>query len=174
MTSERLGLVLHSLGNLEAFGATEYMDSALSFSNLISIFFRGASRLPSALTHDSDEWAHLIKFRPLVALDLCGVNSRAFSKAMSDFVVTFLTDEDADPDRGMLTPPQEGQELQPSFSRSLAFDVVRSAEKRNTRFDSLQRLSLANCKLPTHDLAVLLPRQLSLLLRQHSLKVSLD
>jgi hypothetical protein len=66
------------------------MDSSLTLSNLISLFFRGTPNLPSSL--DPDEWSHLLKFRPLIALDLTGVNSRIFGKAISDFVATFLQD----------------------------------------------------------------------------------
>lgn len=104
------------------------MDSALTLPNLISLLLRGSPTLPSLLTKNTTEWSHLPKFRPLAALDLCGVNSRAFTKAVSDFVVTFLNPH---------SPDREGGE-------------------QDVKFEGMRRLGLHFCKLPSADLEVLL------------------
>ncbi|CED82965.1 Leucine-rich repeat [Phaffia rhodozyma] len=103
VTPDRLGLVLRGFGNLESFGASEYMDSALTLPNLISLLFRGANPLPPVLAQDP-EWRHLTLFRPLVALDLTGVNSRVFETALRNFVATFLTQEVEEVDPSDLDP----------------------------------------------------------------------
>lgn len=103
------------------------MDSALTLPNLISLLFRGSPVLPSLLTQNTSEWNHLPKFRPLLALDLCGVNSRAFFKAVSDFVVTFLSPH------AML----EGGE-------------------QEVKFEGMKRLGLHFCKMPSGDLEAFL------------------
>jgi hypothetical protein len=75
------------------------MDSALNLANLISLFFRGVPHLPAFL-RESDEWEHLVFFRPLIALDLTGVNSRVFQTALRTFVATFIQPEQVE-DHGM-------------------------------------------------------------------------
>lgn len=91
------------------------MDSSLTLSNLISLLFRGTNTLPSNL--DPDEWSHLVKFRPLIALDLTGVNSRIFGKAISDFVVTFLRDLPTPEIRSPVSDP--GQDTMQSLDASI-------------------------------------------------------
>ena len=105
------------------------MDSALTLPNLISLLFRGCPTLPSLLTHNTTEWHNLPKFRPLLALDLCGVNSRAFHKAVSDLVATFLSPHSAE--------NREGGE-------------------QEVKFEGMRRLGLHFCKMPSGDLEAFL------------------
>lgn len=111
------------------------MDSALTLPNLISLLFRGSRTLPSLLTHNTTEWHNLPKFRPLLALDLCGVNSRAFHKAVSDLVVTFLSPANKEPDEN---------------SR------LREGGEEEVKFEGMRRLGLHFCKMPSGDLEAFL------------------
>jgi len=81
--------------NLQAFGATEYMDGALTSPVLSELLLRGRTsrdrgrarpRSPS-----EDEVAeHRKECRPIEAIDFCGCVSSVFVKALDEFVQTNL------------------------------------------------------------------------------------
>ncbi|KAG8832408.1 hypothetical protein FRC17_001389 [Serendipita sp. 399] len=103
VTGERLHLALKEMPNLVTFGATEYMDGALTFSVLTELLFRGRpmsnqKRQPSRGRNPSPEetesgphdWYRRKDAQALQALDLCGCVSSVFVKALTDFVIMYL------------------------------------------------------------------------------------
>ena len=89
--------------NLVTFGATEYMDGALTFPVLAELLFRGRplreqQRQPSRGRNPSPEdtefgpndWHRRKDSQALEALDLCGCVSPVFVKAITDFVIVYL------------------------------------------------------------------------------------
>ena len=89
--------------NLFTFGATEYMDGALTFPVLAELLFRGRplrdqQRQPSRGRNPSPEetefgpndWHRRKDSQALEALDLCGCVSPIFVKAITDFVIMYL------------------------------------------------------------------------------------
>lgn len=116
------------------------MDSALNLANLISLFFRGAKQLPPFL-QTTDEWEHLLFFRPLVALDFTGVNSRVFQTALRTFVATFIKPEQIEDhgESGLYLP-----------------DHVPLPEDERIEF-SIERLCLHSCKfMSAYDLTAII------------------
>jgi hypothetical protein len=89
--------------NLVTFGATEYMDGALTFPVLAELLFRGRplreqQRQPSRGRNPSpdetefgpNDWHRRKDSQALEALDLCGCVSPIFVKAITDFVIMYL------------------------------------------------------------------------------------
>ncbi|KAF9520831.1 hypothetical protein BS47DRAFT_1374647 [Hydnum rufescens UP504] len=97
VTGQRLDKLLKELPNLMAFGATEFMDSAMSTEVLSELFLRGSSMRPIArgrgavpnsedeLQEEEDE-ERLADYRPIQAIDLCGCVSSVFVNALQHFV----------------------------------------------------------------------------------------
>jgi hypothetical protein len=109
--------------NLQAFGATEYIDSALSFPVLTELLFRGhrhpriasnnseedtrgrgsptnrqrrgrGAAPPSEREEDEDEeWERRADAKALQALDLCGCISAVFFNALAEFVAIHLSSD---------------------------------------------------------------------------------
>lgn len=83
--------------NLEAFGATEYMDGALNLSVLIELLLRGRtprdrgrSRRP---TQDDDDTERRREYKPLTAIDFCGCVSSVFVIALNEFAQMYLRED---------------------------------------------------------------------------------
>jgi len=94
---------LQEMLNLQAFGATEYMDGALTFPVLSELLLRGrpcrdrdrgrSARARSALEVHTAERRKDCK--AIKALDFCGCVSSVFVNALDEFTQTYLrTDED--------------------------------------------------------------------------------
>ncbi|KAI0768059.1 hypothetical protein BD413DRAFT_605535 [Trametes elegans] len=110
VTGDRLVAVLKELPNLVVFGATEYMDGALTFPVLKEVLLRGsASRgrgrpsrgrdvvIPDPNDPEQEDLARRRECKDLEAIDLTGCVSGVFVSALSQFVNTFLLDHaDAD------------------------------------------------------------------------------
>ncbi|GJJ08296.1 hypothetical protein Clacol_002507 [Clathrus columnatus] len=107
VTGDRLHRVLKAMPNLEAFGATEYMDGALTFPVLTELLLRGRtprdrgrSRRP---TSDDDDAERRKEYKPLSAVDFCGCVSSVFVNALNEFTQTYLRD---DTETGPLVLPE--------------------------------------------------------------------
>ncbi|KAI0360146.1 hypothetical protein OH77DRAFT_1394191 [Trametes cingulata] len=103
VTGDRLAAVLKELPNLLVFGATEYMDGALTFPVLKELLLRGsASRgrgrpsrgrdvvIPDPNDPEQEDLARRRECKDLEAVDLTGCVSGVFVSALSQFVNTFL------------------------------------------------------------------------------------
>ncbi|KAH7106511.1 hypothetical protein BKA62DRAFT_740983 [Auriculariales sp. MPI-PUGE-AT-0066] len=109
VTSDRLLRLLKEMPNLSAFGATEYMDGALTLPVLAEILFRGlngededsgrgrTSRRDAELDPtpdaDADDLDRRRECRPIEALDLCGCVSAVFVNALDELVRTNISPE---------------------------------------------------------------------------------
>ncbi|RDB26285.1 hypothetical protein Hypma_006502 [Hypsizygus marmoreus] len=115
VTGDRVQAVLKEMPNLTAFGATEYMDGALTLPVLNELFLRGApsrgrgrpSRGRSLTTVDvndteEEDRERRRECRDLEAVDLTGCVSAVFVNALTEFVNTHLLphadDESSDDD----------------------------------------------------------------------------
>ena len=86
--------------NLSTFGATEYMDGALSFDVITELLMRGVPVVSSTDVHplpllptvESEEevWSRRSECEPLEAIDFCGCVSAVFVEGVTQFVETFL------------------------------------------------------------------------------------
>ncbi|KAF8753443.1 hypothetical protein RHS01_07130 [Rhizoctonia solani] len=102
VTGDRLETLLKEMPNLITFGATEYMDGALTLGVLTELLLRGrrlAARtrgrmLPAFINDVDDDSERRADCRPLQALDLCGCVSAVFVRALADFVSHNLLKED--------------------------------------------------------------------------------
>ncbi|KAF8604201.1 hypothetical protein BDV93DRAFT_522654 [Ceratobasidium sp. AG-I] len=108
VTGDRVESILKEMPNLTTFGATEYMDGALTLGVLTELLMRGRRALPprtrgrtsaGALTHGTnvdidDDYERRTECKPLEALDLCGCVSAVFVRALTDFVAQNLLRED--------------------------------------------------------------------------------
>ncbi|EJF64653.1 hypothetical protein DICSQDRAFT_99909 [Dichomitus squalens LYAD-421 SS1] len=109
VTGDRLVAVLKELPNLRAFGATEYMDGALTFPVLKELLLRGsASRgrgrpsrgrdvvVPDPNDPEQEDLDRRRECKDLEAIDLTGCVSGVFVSALTQFVDSFLlgTSED--------------------------------------------------------------------------------
>lgn len=91
---------LQEMVNLQAFGATEYMDGALTFPVLSELLLRGrpsrdrgrSARARSALEVETAERRK--DCRALEALDFCGCVSSVFVNALDEFTQTYLRTDD--------------------------------------------------------------------------------
>jgi len=100
VTSDRVYSLLQETPNLTTFGATEYMDGALSFDVLTELLMRGsvasgphARPAPLLQTVETEEelWSRRAESSPLEAIDFCGCVSAVFVEGATQFVETFLT-----------------------------------------------------------------------------------
>jgi hypothetical protein len=86
--------------NLSTFGATEYMDGALSFDVVTELLMRGTSVVSSLPAHplptlpmgeeEEEVWSRRAECEPLEAVDFCGCVSAVFVAGVTQFVETFL------------------------------------------------------------------------------------
>ncbi|KAG6816294.1 hypothetical protein H0H87_007177 [Tephrocybe sp. NHM501043] len=104
VTGDRVEAVLKEMPSLTAFGATEYMDGALTLPVLNELFLRGApsrgrgrpcrGRGLVCDTHDADheeeDRERRRECRDLEAVDLTGCVSAVFVNALTEFVNTHL------------------------------------------------------------------------------------
>ncbi|KAG6872395.1 hypothetical protein C0995_010093 [Termitomyces sp. Mi166 len=102
VTGDRVEAILKEMPNLAVFGATEYMDGALTLPVLKELFLRGApsrgrgrpSRGRSLVVdvHDTEEEdrERRRECRDLEAVDLTGCVSAVFVNALTEFVNTHL------------------------------------------------------------------------------------
>ncbi|GLB40193.1 hypothetical protein LshimejAT787_0800640 [Lyophyllum shimeji] len=107
VTGDRVQAVLKEMPNLTAFGATEYMDGALTLPVLNELFLRGApsrgrGRPPRGRglvcdAHDGEDEdrERRRECRDLEAVDLTGCVSAVFVNALTEFVHTHLLPHDA-------------------------------------------------------------------------------
>ncbi|KAF7796627.1 hypothetical protein EIP86_007809 [Pleurotus ostreatoroseus] len=151
VTGGRLSALLKELPYLLAFGATEYMDGALTFGVLQEVLLRGApsrgrgrpsrGRELTIVDHSDpqeEDRERRRDYKELQALDLTGCVSDVFNKAIVEFVAAHLTpstDDDASDsdDEG----PQEGRRVR--FRMDTTEDTL--------TFPSLRRLCLRGAKL---------------------------
>ncbi|KAI0749574.1 hypothetical protein C8Q80DRAFT_1101403 [Daedaleopsis nitida] len=115
VTGDRLAAVLKELPNLLVFGATEYMDGALTFPVMKELLLRGsASRgrgrpsrgrdvvIPDPSDPEQEDLERRRECKDLEAIDLTGCVSGVFVSALTLFVNTFLlgrSDSDSDDER---------------------------------------------------------------------------
>ncbi|TFK27207.1 hypothetical protein FA15DRAFT_666717 [Coprinopsis marcescibilis] len=144
VTGERVEAVLKELPNLTAFGATEYMDGALTLPVLNELFLRGAPSggrgRPSrgrAITDvcdiEEEDRERRRECKDLEAVDFTGCISAVFVNAFTEFVSTHL-----------LPPESETSEEEDSeTSRSRA---LRAAMSEPLTFPGMQRLGMRGVK----------------------------
>ncbi|QRW04058.1 F-box-like protein [Ceratobasidium sp. AG-Ba] len=104
VTGDRVLSILREMPNLLAFGATEYMDGALTTPVLTELLLRGrripplrnrgrlSTSVPSSDADDDHE--RRMECKPLEAIDLCGCVSAVFVRALAEFVAQNLLRED--------------------------------------------------------------------------------
>ncbi|KDN44177.1 hypothetical protein RSAG8_05650, partial [Rhizoctonia solani AG-8 WAC10335] len=98
VTGDRVESLLKEMPNLVTFGATEYMDGALTLGVLTELLLRGRrlttrSRgrgFPGFFNDVDDDCERRADCKPLQALDLCGCVSAVFVRALADFVAQNL------------------------------------------------------------------------------------
>ncbi|KAI0262838.1 hypothetical protein BGY98DRAFT_1048708 [Russula aff. rugulosa BPL654] len=102
VTGERLEAMLKETPNLTTFGATEYMDGALTLPVLKELLLRGTpSRghgqplrgqglLVEDVREDAEDMARRRECKELEAIDVTGCVSVVFVKALTDFVNTHM------------------------------------------------------------------------------------
>ncbi|TFK50115.1 hypothetical protein OE88DRAFT_1809138 [Heliocybe sulcata] len=99
VTGGRLEAILKEMPNLTTFGATEYMDGALTLPVLKELFLRGSTsrgrrsrgRTPDSADSDEEEKERLRYCKELEAVDFTGCVSAVFVQALTEFVNTYLT-----------------------------------------------------------------------------------
>ena len=133
--------------NLTAFGATEYMDGALTLPVLSELFLRGSpshgrgrpSRGRGFIANDNDleedDRARRRDCKDLEAVDLTGCVSAVFVGALTEFVDTYLLPHDGD---------SSGSEDEGTDARRRR--SVRFAREDSISFPGLQRLCLRGVK----------------------------
>ncbi|KAI0064756.1 hypothetical protein BV25DRAFT_1836625 [Artomyces pyxidatus] len=148
VTGDRLEAVLKETPNLAVFGATEYMDGALTLAVLKELLLRGASRgrgrpsrgrglvIEDPNDTDAEDSARRRECKELEAVDFTGCVSGVFVNALTDFVTVHLLPP-ADSDTS------EDEDVRPERRRN-----SRSARLREdpVSFPGLQRLSLRGTK----------------------------
>ncbi|KAH7884520.1 hypothetical protein F5I97DRAFT_1830969 [Phlebopus sp. FC_14] len=152
VTGERVEALLKEMPNLTAFGATEYMDGALTLPVLNELFLRGTpsrgrgrpSRgrgLATADANDPDEEDRERRrdCRDLEAVDLTGCISAVFVGALTDFVNTHLLPSDGNSSGSEDENEREGRRSRTSRS-------VRFAREEPLTLPGLQRLCLRGVK----------------------------
>ncbi|KAG5641243.1 hypothetical protein DXG03_005676, partial [Asterophora parasitica] len=149
VTGDRVQAVLKEMPNLTVFGATEYMDGALTFPVLNELFLRGApsrgrgrpARGRGLLSdvHDNEEEdrERRRECRDLEAVDLTGCVSAVFVNALTEFVNTHLLPH-ADAEPSDVDVPADDADVQ-------RLPAVRFVEEPLT-FPGLQRLGLRGVK----------------------------
>jgi hypothetical protein len=140
VTGDRLVAILKETPNLKAFGATEYMDGALTLSVMKELFLRGSPSRgrgrsfrgrQADLTNDDDaeDRERRRDSTELEAVDLTGCVSAVFVMALTEFVNTYL---------GSSNDPDSGEEEEPR-GRHARF-------QEEMAFPGLQRLCLRGAK----------------------------
>ncbi|KAI0710012.1 hypothetical protein C8Q76DRAFT_87012 [Earliella scabrosa] len=148
VTGDRLAAVLKELPNLLVFGATEYMDGALTFSVLKELLLRGsASRgrgrpsrgrdvvIPDPNDPEHEDLERRRECKDLEAIDLTGCVSGVFVSALTQFVNTFLlgrSDSDS-------TDSEDERERRRPRSRNLV-------QEESLLFPGMRRLGLRGVK----------------------------
>ncbi|KAG6836826.1 hypothetical protein H0H93_002672 [Arthromyces matolae] len=148
VTGDRVEAILKEMPNLEVFGATEYMDGALTLPVLKELFLRGAPSRGRGRpargrglvidTHDNEEEdrERRRECRDLEAVDLTGCVSAVFVNALTEFVTMYLQ------------PQADGEaddEDDPSERRDRRSRAVRFREEPLS-IPGLQRLGLRGVK----------------------------
>ncbi|CAE6449191.1 unnamed protein product [Rhizoctonia solani] len=98
VTGDRVESLLKEMPNLVTFGATEYMDGALTLGVLTELLLRGrrlttrsrGRALPGFVNDVDDDSERRADCKPLQAIDLCGCVSAVFVRALADFVAQNL------------------------------------------------------------------------------------
>ncbi|KZV83140.1 hypothetical protein EXIGLDRAFT_656474 [Exidia glandulosa HHB12029] len=109
VTSDRLLRLLKEMPSLTAFGATEYMDGALTLPVLAELLFRGPAPVteeettrgrptrrdvePALSDLDADDVERRAQCKAIEALDLCGCVSAVFVNALDELVRTSIATE---------------------------------------------------------------------------------
>ncbi|KAI0254959.1 hypothetical protein BJV78DRAFT_1180230 [Lactifluus subvellereus] len=150
VTGERLGAILKETPNLTTFGATEYMDGALTLSVLKELLLRGTpSRargqplrgrglvVDGAHDWEAEDIARRRESKELEAMDLTGCVSAVFVNALTDFVNTHMLPPVSESDS---SEEEDNRPHRRSRSSRLRF-----SEEPMT-FPGLQRLSLRGAK----------------------------
>jgi len=134
--------------NLTTFGATEYMDGALTLPVLNELFLRGfpsrgrgrPSRGRGLVSIDNDpeedEYERRQDCKDLEAIDFTGCVSAVFVAALTEFVGTHLLSHDGD-----LSGSEDGEQMDARHSRT-----VRFAREEPPTFPGLRRLCLRGVK----------------------------
>jgi hypothetical protein len=151
VTGERVEALLKEVPNLTAFGATEYMDGALTLPVLNELFFRGVpsrgrgrpSRGRGLVSNDNDleedERERRRDCKDLEAVDFTGCVSAVFVAALTEFVDTHLLSHDGDSSGSEDEGRMDGR-------RSRTSPTVRFARDEPLAFPGLQRLCLRGVK----------------------------
>ncbi|TCD61542.1 hypothetical protein EIP91_008270 [Steccherinum ochraceum] len=151
VTGDRLQAVLKEMPNLLAFGATEYMDGALTLAVIKELLLRGSpsrgrgrpSRGRDVVVTDPNDPEEEDRERrrdckELEALDLTGCVSAVFVKALTEFVNTHLIQQQHD---------SSGSESEEELGRSRRRIRFRTpVEDEPLLFPGLQRLGLRGVK----------------------------
>ncbi|KAI0635670.1 hypothetical protein C8Q77DRAFT_584363 [Trametes polyzona] len=147
VTGDRLAAVLKELPNLLVFGATEYMDGALTFPVLKELLLRGsASRgrgrpsrgrdvvIPDPNDPEQEDLARRRECKDLEAIDLTGCVSGVFVSALSQFVNTFLLGHSEDS-----SDSEDERERRPNRGRNMV-------QEESLTFPGMRRLGLRGVK----------------------------
>ncbi|KAI6169138.1 hypothetical protein EDD17DRAFT_1525582 [Pisolithus thermaeus] len=145
VTGQRVEAILKEMPNLTAFGATEYMDGALTLPVLNELFLRGpSSRVPGRPSRgrglvdpniaDEEDHERRRDCTELEAVDFTGCVSAVFVSALTEFVDTHLSP---------VTNDTNGEDRRDDrrFRRAVRFE-----EDGPLTFSALQRLSLRGVK----------------------------
>jgi hypothetical protein len=152
VTGERVEALLKEMPNLTAFGATEYMDGALTLLVLNELFLRGvlsrgrgrASRGRGVVSNASDsdleedDCERRRECKYIEAVDFTGCVSAVFVAALAEFVNTHLLPHDGDS-----SGSEDEERVDARRSRSA---VVRFAREEPLAFPGLRRLCLRGVK----------------------------
>lgn len=147
VTGQRVEAILKEMPNLTAFGATEYMDGALTLPVLNELFFRGSSsRVPGRPSrgrglitvdpNNTDEEDHERRrdCSELEAVDFTGCVSVVFVSALTEFVDTHLS------------PVSNNTSDEDRRDERRSRRAVRFEEDGPLTFPGLRRLSLRGVK----------------------------
>ncbi|KAI0303724.1 hypothetical protein B0F90DRAFT_1935023 [Multifurca ochricompacta] len=150
VTGERLEAVLKETPNLTAFGATEYMDGALTLPVLKELLLRGAPsrgrgqpvRGRGFVMDDPNDWeaediARRHECKELEAIDFTGCVSVVFVNALTEFVNAHVL-----PPVSELDPNEDEDDRSHRRSRSARLRFT----EEPMAFPGLQRLSLRGAK----------------------------
>ncbi|OBZ72117.1 hypothetical protein A0H81_07807 [Grifola frondosa] len=185
VTGDRLEAVLKELPNLLAFGATEYMDGALTFSVIKELLLRGSasrgrgrpSRGRDIIVVDPNDQEEEDRERrrdckDLEAIDLTGCVSAVFVSALTQFVDNYLLDHDDSDSSGSEDegPRERGRQRARNiiFEEPLVFPGLRRLGLRGVKsvqprileplilaFPSLTHLDLSCTRITPSVLALL-------------------
>ncbi|KIJ12811.1 hypothetical protein PAXINDRAFT_177115 [Paxillus involutus ATCC 200175] len=152
VTGERVQALLKEMPNLRTFGATEYMDGALTLDVLNELFLRGSpsrgrgrpSRGRGLVANDANDLEEENRERrqdckDLEAVDLTGCVSAVFVSALTEFVNMRLLSSDGE------SSGSEDEDRRDS-GRSRGSRSVRFAREEPLTFPGLQRLCLRGVK----------------------------